>query len=176
MIDEKLLGMSWMTRGCEMGVGKPYRRHAEIEFSGLLKSHSPEEYERRIIARPTRSLRDDERALVSALVAVAQIDCALASPAALDAARVKDMMDGGMGSIRFLSSTGETGRGVGHAAAELWYTDCDDVAVTFCLILDDRGDLYEVDVWKVDFSPLKRYPRPNELLTESSLRRQVTAR
>ena len=28
---------------------------------------------------------------------------------------------------------------------------------------DEYGELFELDFWKVDFSPLRRYPQPQDL-------------
>jgi len=39
----------------------------------------------------------------------------------------------------------------------------DGVPVSIVLNTDSTGSLYEVDFWKVDFSPLLRYPRPSDL-------------
>jgi hypothetical protein len=35
--------------------------------------------------------------------------------------------------------------------------------VSVVVNLDNSDELLELDLWKVDFSPLKRYPRPEEL-------------
>ena len=148
----------------------PITRHSD-EFNAGLKTARPKDYELRLMTRPSRELRAEERALVSALASVAKIDDKLVSQQALDNARVRDMLDGGMGSIRFAASEDVTNRSFGHAAGELWYVDADGVAVTFCLNLDNHGDLYEVDAWKVDFSPLKRFPRPEDLHAELPVRR-----
>ena len=79
----------------------------------------------------------------------------------LNAKTVEDMNDGGMGSVRFVSSGSE--RHLGEAIAEAEYTDDDGVVVSIALNTDTSGRLYEVDFWKVDFSPLRRYPSPSDL-------------
>ncbi len=71
-----------------------------------------------------------------------------------------DMRDGNMGSICF---AGDERRIFGKALAEAHYTDEDGVCVSIAINTDDKGDLFEVDFWKVDFSPLKRYPKPSDL-------------
>ena len=76
--------------------------------------------------------------------------------ALLPTAQVEELEDGGMGSLRFVSS--KPGRQLGEAFAELWYNDSDDVPVLATLYLDAEGDLYELDSWKVDSSPLRRVP------------------
>ena len=43
---------------------------------------------------------------------------------------------------------------------EATFIDEDRRAVYLTLTANDRGELYELDIWKVDFSPLRRYPVP----------------
>lgn len=75
----------------------------------------------------------------------------------LEKVYVDDMEDGGMGSIRF----GEPGqRKLGKQIAEITLLDLDEVPVSFALNIDQNGDLYELDVFKSDFSPLKQIPTP----------------
>jgi hypothetical protein len=75
---------------------------------------------------------------------------------------VEDMKDGGMGSLRF-KDTDNRERRLGKKIAEAEFTDEDGIPVSAVLNLDDKGRLFELDMWKVDFSALKRYPRPEEL-------------
>ncbi|SNR28790.1 DUF6984 family protein [Hymenobacter mucosus] len=76
--------------------------------------------------------------------------------AVLPTAQVEDLTDGGVGSIRFVST--KLRRRLGSSIAELWYSDEDGVAVLASLYLDEEGELYELDSWKVDGSPLRRIP------------------
>jgi hypothetical protein len=76
---------------------------------------------------------------------------------------VEDMTNGGMGSIRFKQQLGES-RSFGKAVAEAEYVDVDGVTVSITVNVDDRGNLYEVDFWKVDFSLLLEYPKTEQLL------------
>jgi hypothetical protein len=122
-----------------------------------------EDYYARLERQPLRPLRAEEREVVAALVAIAPIEQHLASAEHLDVARVRDALDGGMGSILFQSPVGEDGRKSDGVVSQLWYVDADGVGVWLALILDVRGDLYEVDMWKVDWSPLVRYPRRDQL-------------
>lgn len=39
----------------------------------------------------------------------------------------------------------------------------DGVGVWLALLVDTHGGLFEVDMWKVDLSPLLRYPRRDQL-------------
>jgi hypothetical protein len=122
------------------------------------------DYETRLAQQPIRPLQEWEREILSALVEAAALDAALASPEALDALRVRDMLDGGMGSIRFVAPQGETKRKLGTAGvAELAYVDVDGIMVSFALNLDQQRGLYEIDAWKVDSSPLRQPPSRQDL-------------
>ena len=65
-----------------------------------------------------------------------------------------------MGSIRFVQTEPRTLR---KALMEAEYTDSDGVLVSIVVNVDTHGDLFEVDFWKVDFSPLRRYPSPSDI-------------
>jgi hypothetical protein len=80
----------------------------------------------------------------------------------LPSALVEDMNDGGMGSIRFLPSADQGGR-TAQVIAQGEYVDEDGVPVSIAINADQNGELFEVDFWKVDVSPLKRYPRASDL-------------
>jgi len=80
---------------------------------------------------------------------------------------VEDMKDGGMGSLRFKDADNRERR-FGKKIAEAEFTDEDGIPVSAVLNLDDNGELFELDIWKVDFSALKRYPRPEELRQKRS--------
>ena len=69
---------------------------------------------------------------------------------------VREMNDGGMGSLRFVSDepAGKAGREIAKAT----FNDADGTLATVSLFLDRLGHLYELDIWKVDFSPLQRIP------------------
>jgi hypothetical protein len=99
-----------------------------------------------------RRLREDELSLISAMLNGTRHPELLST---LKVCAVEDMQDGGMGSIRFC---GSEGRRLGAAIAEAEYTDADGVLVSIVLNTDTNGALYEVDFWKVDFSPLCQYP------------------
>ena len=104
----------------------------------------------------SRALSEQERALILALL---PNDNAITSN--LENAHVLDLEDGGMGSIRFIrNGTRRRSSAVGEAR----YFDEDGVVVSIEVSVDERGELFELDFWKVDFSPLRRYPRPQDLL------------
>ena len=106
-----------------------------------------------------RKLRDNERDLIAAMLKRTPHDELIDR---LNACCVEDMLDGGMGSIRFTDESGAERR-LGEAIAEADYIDEDGVLVSIVLNTDTSGRLYEVDFWKVDFSPLRRYPSPSDV-------------
>lgn len=73
---------------------------------------------------------------------------------------VEDMKDGRMGSLRFV---GSHDRRFGECVGEAEFDDADGVTVSVALNADQRGELFELDVWKVDFSPLQRIAAVGEL-------------
>src|SRR6266481_4516881 len=107
-----------------------------------------------------RKLRNEEVDLIAAMVRNGpRADEILRS---LPERLVQDMKDGGMGSLRFKDADNRERR-FGRKLAEAEFTDEDGILVSAVVNLDDSGELFELDIWKVDFSPFKRYPRPEEL-------------
>jgi hypothetical protein len=47
---------------------------------------------------------------------------------------------------------------MGSYAAEKVFIDSDGIPIMVYLDLDQSGALYELDIWKVDFSPVIKYP------------------
>lgn len=80
----------------------------------------------------------------------------------LDRIEVMPMNDGGMGSLKFCTSHGENRR-FGKVVSECKFWDADDKEVSAALNLDQDGKLFELDVFKSDFSPLLRWPTQAEL-------------
>jgi hypothetical protein len=69
-------------------------------------------------------------------------------------------MKGGTGSISFDMN------GSGCRTTQLiagTFNDQDGVLVDFELTCDQHGNLFELDMWKVDFSQLKRLPELEEI-------------
>lgn len=75
---------------------------------------------------------------------------------------VKDMPDGGMGSLRFKAADGRDHR-FGKEIGEVVFTDQDGIMASATVNLDNNDQLFELDIWKTDSSPLKRYPQPDEI-------------
>jgi hypothetical protein len=76
--------------------------------------------------------------------------------ACLPTAQVEELSDGGMGSLLFVSS--KPNRMFGEVIAEIQFNDEDNVPVLASLNLDKDGALFELDLFKADFSPLKKLP------------------
>jgi hypothetical protein len=106
-----------------------------------------------------RPLKDEETAILNRLLEMAADG--LTAHFHSDH-RAVDMADGGMGSIRFAGQT-DRPRKMGRELVMAEYLDEDQVPVLISINLDEDGQLFELDIWKVNFQPLIRYPRPGEL-------------
>jgi hypothetical protein len=62
-----------------------------------------------------------------------------------------------MGSIE-LGEGSSNARRMSACVAEADYVDSDGVSVSIAINVDQKGHLFELDMWKVDFSPLIQYP------------------
>jgi hypothetical protein len=100
-----------------------------------------------------RPLRADERALVSYLWSFEASEREV-PPEML----VTEMDDGGMGSLSFVSA--RPNRSLGKNLGVCSFPDTDGVLVEAALLLDREGDLFQLDLWKVNFAPLIRIPDP----------------
>jgi len=68
-----------------------------------------------------------------------------------------------MGSLRLRVEGERTGaQRFGECAAEYSFVDCDGVQVIASLYLDEHGVPFELDMWKTDFSPLRRVDTSDE--------------
>lgn len=72
----------------------------------------------------------------------------------VQAVAVTDMNDGGMGSLLF--DTTKPHRRFGRTLVEGWFKDEDGFPVWLFLNLDEEDEIFELDSWKVDFSPRRR--------------------
>jgi hypothetical protein len=79
----------------------------------------------------------------------------------LDTVLVEDADDGGMGGLIFMSQINNADRTIGQKVAETEFIDEDGVLVSVELSLDNNNQLFELDVWKVDYSPLCRNMKSN---------------
>jgi hypothetical protein len=72
---------------------------------------------------------------------------------------VQTMDDGGMGSLLlFLGNSPTDDRHFGKEIAEFSFEDTDGVLVSVALNIDNFGNLFELDVWKVNNSPTLAFP------------------
>jgi hypothetical protein len=78
-----------------------------------------------------------------------------------DELRVEPMDDGGMGSLRI--GPIYKGRRFGFCPAECHFYDLDGTLISATLNLDQTGAPFEIDVWRVDFRPTRRWPLTAEL-------------
>jgi hypothetical protein len=100
----------------------------------------------------SRRLKDEELPLVRAVFAKAGLLVA-------DSLRVDEMADGGMGSLLF-----RRGASIAKfAVSEVFFLDEDGVLVTATLNSTAEDQPVELDVWKVDYKPLKRWPSEAEI-------------
>ena len=125
-----------------------------------------------------RDLRAEERILVSFLLQAAKKGEDYISEF-FSETQCHDMNDGGMGSIRFVYH-GETHspdtRKFGGEMSSCHFTDDDGVLVSVALYADTSGIPFELDVWKVDFSPLIRIPNDISKFVLDASRRQEGAK
>ncbi len=79
----------------------------------------------------------------------------------LDSIQVLEMEDGGMGSLQFLAGGGfAIARTFGRQIATGLFVDADGVTVSATVNVDSNDALYELDMWKVNFAPLVKWPHP----------------
>jgi hypothetical protein len=103
-----------------------------------------------VVRKPT----DDELRLLAALVS--QVEPPM-SRDVLGRLSVTPLDDGGMGSLRlFPGGDCHDSAVFGRSVAECQFADADGVSVIATLNLDQQGHLFELDLWKVDFSPIGR--------------------
>lgn len=105
-----------------------------------------------------RSLGGDELRLIETLLTAA--DASQAVRCELQHAQVEPMKDGGMGSLRFIYDDAAS---VGQELLTATAMDEDGVPIEITFNLDRKGRLYELDLWKVDFSPLRRFPEISQV-------------
>lgn len=106
-----------------------------------------------------RKLRVGERKVIQALLLSADAEYA-GHLHELEELRVDTLDDGAMGSIRFLSKDEQTR---GKTIVEAEFLDADNVLVFLYLDVDMDGELFELGVFKADFSALKTWPLGDDL-------------
>jgi len=72
---------------------------------------------------------------------------------------VHPMNDGEMGGlVIFLDNENEQNRLFGEQISEYHFLDEDGIDVIASLNIDNKGNLFELDIWKTDFSKLLKFP------------------
>jgi hypothetical protein len=111
---------------------------------------------------PSRKLSREENALLIALLRGKDQDPHLVE--SLKDLAVREMNDGGMGSLLLLpEGLEDTARSFGKQLVLGEFIDSDGVPVSVTVNLDKEGRLYELDVWKVNFEPIKTWPDPQSV-------------
>jgi hypothetical protein len=92
-----------------------------------------------------RKLNSTETEIITKLLDIAKLQIDITQ------LLVNPMDDGEMGSL----AIGENyeNRQLGEKIAEYMFKDLDGTPVSAALNVDELGELYELDIWKVDFSP-----------------------
>jgi hypothetical protein len=86
----------------------------------------------------------------------------------LEGLLVQDLQDGGMGSLLLLPKGSEGGlREFGKQIALAEFVDRDGTPVSVAINVDKQERLFELDIWKVNFGPLKQWPEPSMIVTVS---------
>jgi hypothetical protein len=77
----------------------------------------------------------------------------------------RSVNDDGMGSLCLFpkGETKEDDRSFGESVSEYQFTDQDGIEVIASLNLDGSGNLFELDIWKTDFSKVIRLPEYKSL-------------
>ena len=104
----------------------------------------------------SRKLFPQEEKLLDLL---AQKSLVKLSPHWKDNLLVIPMNDGGMGSLQLLpDGIKQKNLLFGKCISQYQFTDKDGVEVIVSLNVDDKGELFELDIWKTDFSQLISLP------------------
>jgi hypothetical protein len=103
-----------------------------------------------------RALKPEELALLRSMLESAAREDLIEK---LDDANVVEMKDGGMGSLRFITNATK----MDSVLCEAEGVDADGVPLEISINVDEHGSLFELDIWKVDFTPLQSYPQPLSL-------------
>ncbi len=104
-----------------------------------------------------RTISEAEYNFLSAVFQAARID--LQAMGISRASLVETLDDGGMGSIRFVNCDEEDRlRRKGKSIVEGEFKDSDGMPVSFAVDLDKEERIFEIDIWRVDFEPLKHLP------------------
>ncbi|MCH6198280.1 hypothetical protein MMU07_01710 [Aquiflexum sp. LQ15W] len=104
-----------------------------------------------------RYIKQEEKVLITFMLEVANFKDRISSIPEV----VYELDDGGMGTIKFTNNRERIYCG---DILKVNYVDSDKIPVIIALTFDDRGDLFELDFWKVNFEKLLSYPEPHEIV------------
>jgi len=100
-----------------------------------------------------RNLKEKEEKLIQKLLSIAS-----EYSFNIEDQLVEEMNDGEMGSLYFVyKNAPKEQRTMGKEIGRIEFKDSDDVVVSATLNIDSENRLFELDIWKTDFSPLKDY-------------------
>jgi hypothetical protein len=72
---------------------------------------------------------------------------------------VIEMLDGGMGSLYIMSASKSIEeRKMSKSILEKQFFDVDNMPISVSVNIDTDGNLFELDIWRVDFNPIIRFP------------------
>jgi hypothetical protein len=71
---------------------------------------------------------------------------------------VTPLKDGHMGTLEF-----NKGKGRFNDVVQVQYVDSDGVVVLITLTALPEGTLHELDIWKTDYSALRKFPKPEQV-------------
>ncbi len=111
--------------------------------------------------KKTRLLTDKEKEIITALIDGSDPEWAFLKEG-LSSAKVSEMDDGGMGSLLFEANDTKD-RKVWNVVGNAEFDDRDGTPVSLGLNIDQNEKLFELDVWKVDYSKLISFPDPDQL-------------
>lgn len=100
-----------------------------------------------------RLLKEREKKLVQCLLEEANL-----KEIDLDSINVIPLDDGGMGSLFFESIMPKSERRMKKQIVEKQFHDEDGTPILVSINVDERDELYELDIWKADFKPVVKYP------------------
>ncbi|GMG92286.1 hypothetical protein SGO26_27170 [Cupriavidus metallidurans] len=110
----------------------------------------------------SRPIEEREKILLLRLGELGNIP-SVAPLLATGALSVQDMDDGGMGSFLIVLPQEYEGAKHGYNKVTAKSNDADGVLLVATLYVNERGFPCEVDIWKVDFSPIIEIPSKWEL-------------
>lgn len=103
-----------------------------------------------------RKIKEDEKRLLEHLINKSTITLPQEWESKI---RVIDMNDGGMGSIYIsFSAQKDTKHEFDKIVSECIFKDFDGIEVIASLNVDKKGEVFELDMWKVDFTRLTYIP------------------